>query len=105
DVESLRAQLSAFAARHLPQAGPQRSFNVRPITDLHLHGGYEESPAALDNLQRVQLFIALAAVILTIAVINFMNLSTARATHRAKEVGLKLSIGASRVQVMRQFLA
>jgi putative ABC transport system permease protein len=104
-VEDLRAQLPAFSARHLARQAVQRSFNPRPITDLYLNGSFQEQAATgIDNRERVRLFAALALCILVIAIINFMNLSTARSAQRAREVGLKLSLGASRAQLVGQFL-
>jgi len=55
------------------------------------------------RLQTVRVFSIIALVILIIACINFMNLSTARSAHRAREVGLRKVVGAQRYQVMRQF--
>jgi predicted permease len=55
------------------------------------------------RLASVRVFSLIAFVILIIACINFMNLSTARSAHRAREVGLRKVVGASRQQVMRQF--
>lgn len=73
--------------------------SIRPITKIHLHD--------LDGgglITYVYIFSVLALFILFIAVINFMNLSTARSSLRAKEVGVRKTIGANRVQIFKQLL-
>ncbi len=56
------------------------------------------------NIRYIRIFSTIAVIILVIACINFMNLSTARSEKRAKEIGLKKVVGASRVQLMAQFM-
>ncbi len=73
--------------------------DLQPLTDMHLRelgGG--------GRILYVYLFSALAFVVLVIAVVNFMNLSTARAEKRAKEIGIKKVLGSSRLQLIGQFL-
>ncbi len=75
------------------------------ITDIHLKSNLTEEIIPNGNLQYVYIFIAIAAFIILIACINFMNLSTARSANRAKEVGVRKSIGAFRSRLMAQFLS
>ncbi len=82
------------------------TFNLLKLTDLHLrssHLVFHFSPVS--NILSIYIFSATALFILLIAVINFMNLSTARSNRRAKEVGLRKVIGAQRPQLIRQFLS
>ncbi len=77
---------------------------VRPVTDIHLHS---HTPGELEpnfDIKYVRLFTMVAVFVLVIACINFMNLSTARATQRAKEVGLRKVVGANRRILTTQFL-
>ena len=72
---------------------------LQPLTEIHLHelsGG--------GRILYVYVFSALAFVVLLIAAVNFMNLSTARAEKRAKEIGIKKVLGSSRTQLVGQFL-
>ncbi len=75
---------------------------LMPLTRLHLHEffGYEKGAGAI---QYVYIFSVIAFIVLLIACINFMNLSTARSANRAKEVGLRKVVGAVRGHLVRQF--
>ncbi len=75
-----------------------------PFADLYLFGSFENGKQSGGRIEYVRLFSAIAIFILVIACINFMNLSTARATRRAKEVGVKKAIGADRSHLMSQYL-
>jgi putative ABC transport system permease protein len=68
---------------------------IYPYADVYLH--------YWGRMANIRIFSIIAFVILIIACINFMNLSTARSAHRAREVGLRKVVGAQRRQVMRQF--
>lgn len=74
-------------------------------SDRYLHGRYENGVQAGGRIEYVQLFSIIAIFILLIACINFMNLSTARATRKAKEVGIKKTVGAQRRSLIIQFLS
>ena len=105
DLDAVREGLPDFAQRHtLGEDGLPRILGIMPITDLYLKADLRSGNNALGNLARVKIFATIALSILVIAVINFMNLSTARASWRAMEVGLRFTVGAGRLQVMRQFL-
>ncbi len=76
---------------------------VAPLSDIHLHSyfGFGRSPGAI---MYVYVFSAIALFVLLIACINFMNLSTARSSIRAKEIGLRKVNGAARGHLIRQHL-
>ena len=79
-------------------------FVLQPLTSIHLysHSNYElTSPG---NVMYVYIFSAIAIFMLLIACINFINLSTASASKRAKEVGVRKVIGSGRLQLVKQFL-
>ena len=78
---------------------------LQPLTKIHLnpHINFEFSPTI--DMKYIYLFTSIALLILIIACINYMNLSTARASLRAKEIGVRKVIGAQRTQLVRQFLA
>ncbi len=85
-------------------AGNETQWKLVPITDIHLRSQREYEIEANGNITTVYLFAAIAAIVLLIACINFMNLATARSASRAKEIGVRKVIGSNRLQLLRQFL-
>jgi putative ABC transport system permease protein len=77
---------------------------VRPYSQGYLYGKYENGVQAGGRIEYVKLFSIIALFILIIACINFMNLSTAKASRRLKEVGIKKVVGASRGALIVQFM-
>ena len=88
----------------LKQRGVVRWYELQNLYDIHLKSRYEVEPGNPGNIQYVYLFGAIALFVQFIACFNFVNLSTARSTLRAKEVGLRKVFGAERRQLIRQFL-
>ena len=82
----------------------KEEYFLQPIQDIHLHSHLMNEPAANGNATWVYAMVIIALIILCIAWINYINLSTARAVDRAKEVGLRKVIGARRGQLIGQFL-
>jgi putative ABC transport system permease protein len=81
------------------------SLFLQQYSAKYLHGNYENGVPAGGRITYVRLFSVIALFILLIACINFMNLSTAQASGKMKEVGVKKTIGASRKSLIIQFLA
>lgn len=75
-----------------------------PFADMHLHGDFLNGKSIGGQIERIYLFIALAFGILLVACINFMNMATAKSARRAKEVGIKKTIGATRTSLIIQFI-
>lgn len=119
DYKKLQAKLPQFLIRHagpqlqdilhmtfakLEQGGNYFRFSIFPLKKIHL-----ESPAKYDmgskgDIKIVYIFSAIAIFILLIACVNFMNLSTARSSNRAKEVGVRKVLGSPRKYLIFQFL-
>ena len=78
---------------------------VQPVIDIHLKSDLSEEIAPNGNIQYLYIFAVIAFVIILVACINFMNLSTARSANRAKEVGVRKTIGAVRSRLIFQFIA
>jgi putative ABC transport system permease protein len=78
---------------------------LQPIRDIHLHSAEIHDGMRHGDIRFVWLFGAIAGFILLIACINFINLSTARSSNRAKEVGLRKTVGSSRGALIGQFLS
>lgn len=78
---------------------------IYPMAKWRLYGDFEEGKNVGGFIKYVRMFGILGFVVLLIACINFMNLSTARSEKRAKEVGVRKAIGSGRKQLIRQFLS
>lgn len=107
-VENMGAELNQFLEMSFDEfeaAGNSFEYFLQPLTDIHLYsngyGGFEPE----GNITYVYIFSAIAAFILIIACINFMNLSTARSANRAKEVGLRKVMGSLKGQLIGQFIS
>ncbi|HRI26172.1 MAG TPA: ABC transporter permease [Ferruginibacter sp.] len=86
------------------KAGNKLDYSLIPVTGIHLHSDYTFEITPSGNIQYVYIFSAVALFILILACINFMNLSTARSTKRAKEVGIRKVLGTERKTLIGQFL-
>lgn len=100
DAEQLNQKIAAFMQREYPES-TWRPF-VIPYASFYLHNTYKEGQAVGGRITYVKLFSIIALLVLAIACINFMNLSTARASRRMKEIGIKKTIGASRSSLIFQ---
>ena len=98
--EHVNQKIFGFIRTKLPES--RTDLRLMPFTRLHLHQffGYEKGAGAI---QYVYIFSIIAFIVLLIACINFMNLSTARSANRAKEVGLRKVVGAVKGHLVRQF--
>ncbi|MBX2844038.1 MAG: ABC transporter permease [Flammeovirgaceae bacterium] len=87
------------------ESGNAMGFYLQPLKDIHLKSDLMGELEANGDITYVYIFSAIAFFILLIAIINFMNLSTARSANRAKEVGVRKVLGSYRKQLIYQFLA
>ena len=78
---------------------------LQRFSDSYLYGTFENGVQSGGRIEYVRLFSIIAIFILAIACINFMNLSTARASRRAKEVGIRKSLGAQRESIIFQYIS
>jgi putative ABC transport system permease protein len=82
----------------------KKELHLQPVSTIHTTTGYKAEPTEPISPSFLHILLAIAGLIQLIACINFMNLSTARASKRAKEVGVRKVIGAERKDLMKQFL-
>ncbi|MFC2166901.1 FtsX-like permease family protein, partial [Acidobacteriota bacterium] len=93
-----------YVGQYLATRGSEYFYFLQPVSEIHLksHIRYETEPSG--NPVNIYLFLFVGLFILIIACLNFMNLSTARSSSRAKEVGLRKVVGAQRRQLINQFM-
>ncbi|MFC2083705.1 ABC transporter permease [Bacteroidota bacterium] len=85
-------------------AGNKVGYSLQPLTDIHLYSNLAGELEPNSDIQYVYIFSAIGLFILLLACVNFINLSTARASNRAKEVGIKKVVGSDRKNLIIQFL-
>jgi putative ABC transport system permease protein len=90
--------------KNFEQAGNYVKINLIPIKDIHLRSNRIAELGANADMNTIYIFSAIALFILLIACVNFMNLSTARSSNRAKEVGVRKVLGSPRKYLIAQFL-
>jgi len=98
-----QAKLAGLLKTKSAQAQARTLF-VQPFSAAYLHGTYENGVATGGRIAYVRLFALIAGLILVIASINFMNLFTAKASRRVKEVGIRKALGASRASLVAHYL-
>jgi len=104
-AQTLQAGMPAFVQKYFPDfVRNDITLQLFPLTDIHLrsHMDYEIQPNG--SMTTLYIFGSIALFVLLIACINFINLSTAQAAKRAKEVGMRKTLGSYKVQLVTQFL-
>ena len=118
DPKKLEASLPAFIDKHFGnyaranwgvppdwKASSTTTLFVQKVTDIHLRSHLDDEIEANGNITNVYMMSVIGLFIVLIACFNFVNLSTARATKRAKEVGMRKVVGAYRAQLINQYLS
>ena len=101
-IEQFKNKISGMIG--VRQENTTRTLTVVPYSDHYLYGNYENGKQAGGRIEYVRMFSIIALIILIIASINFMNLSTAKASRRLKEIGIKKAVGAGRKALIFQYL-
>ncbi|MFC4874583.1 ABC transporter permease [Negadavirga shengliensis] len=104
DQTAFEQKIPEFIDRRRGQSDYKYTFVVEPLKDAYLRTPAQRQPGETSSLANIYVFSIIGLFILAIAMINFMNLSTARSMERSKEVGIRKSIGASRKSLVYQFL-
>ncbi len=105
DVKNIETKLRAFLAKHekSKELFTTAALSLQPLTSIHLHSNLGSELEPNSNVKYSLYLSLLAFFIMVIACFNFMNLTSARAFSRAKEVGTRKVIGANRWQIAKQF--
>ena len=96
--------LNKYVGGQIAQLRIQMKAFLQPLTKIHLYSNLDAEVGANGSISYIYIFSAIAAFVLLIACINFMNLATARSAGRAQEVGLRKVVGAARNQLVKQFI-
>lgn len=107
DYKALEAKFDAFSQRHFQGnkvSGSVEKFHLQPLARAHLYSDYEYEIGDTGSATVVWGLFIIAVFIISIAWVNYINLSTARSVERAKEVGVRKVTGATRGELIRQFL-
>ncbi len=91
--------MESFAA-----AGNYYRYHSMPLTDIHLYSDRQSEMSANGSIQNVYILSFIALFLIVLASVNFMNLSTAHSLKRAKEVGIRKTLGSNKLDLVRQFL-
>jgi putative ABC transport system permease protein len=102
NIDAVNKKIDALVRRN--NKSKFQPFFLFPLSKLHLFGKFENGKSVGGAIEQIWLFMGLAFGILLIACINFMNMATAKSEKRAKEVGIKKTIGATRSSLVVQFL-
>lgn len=106
NVEALQAKFAKFMHDHLPTRVDVYQLYLQPFTDVYLDANtirYHRM-AKTGNRQYIYVFSIIAGFILFIACVNYINISTSKSARRGREVGMRKSLGATRLELMTQFL-
>jgi putative ABC transport system permease protein len=104
--EQAASKSKLLVKKHAPEIYStfQQQVTLQPLKDWHLYADFKNGVAVGGLIDYVRMFSIIGLLVLIIACINFMNLSTARSEKRAKEVGIRKTIGSQRSNLVIQFL-
>src|SRR5947208_9985655 len=107
DVKAFEKKLPAFGMKTIAKEMGIQDYHMelQPLTSIHLHSNLDYELSTNSSSSRVYMFIAIGLLILMIALINYMNLSTARSAMRVKEIGIRKVIGSSRSNLVGLFIS
>jgi len=120
NIENLQVQLQSMVGKYVIPwvqayfpgmteqsflaSGNYLNFSTIPLTDIHLHSNRHPEMSANGDIKNIYILSFIGLFLLVLASVNFMNLSTAHSLKRAKEVGVRKTLGSTKMELIRQFL-
>ena len=118
-LENLQEKIPALVKLHMESAikrimnisfdefisgGSNYAYHLQAVKDIHLRSEMSDDYAKRSSISNIYIFIIVALLVLSLAIINYVNLSSAKGMERAKEIGVRKIIGATRIEIIKQFL-
>ncbi|MFY0654905.1 MAG: ABC transporter permease [Cyclobacteriaceae bacterium] len=104
-IAQIERRLPDFLVNHVAEdALDWNALHIQKMTDIHLHSHLDDELGVNSDIKYVYTFSAIGLLILFIAIINYMNLATAKSANRAKEVGMRKVMGAGKPSLVSQFI-
>ncbi|WP_257666727.1 ABC transporter permease [Parapedobacter tibetensis] len=103
-ADAAQAQLNVLYQQHNTERGKDITLTLQPLHDIHFNRLYPSINGRIAQKTTLYGLMAVAAFLLLLGCINFINLTTAQASQRAKEIGIRKTMGSSKMQLIRQFL-
>lgn len=104
DPKKTNIALAALRKKHEKDAYLKTDHYLQPLSDIHFNGDYDLLSGERGHKPTLYGLLAVAAFLLLLGSINFINLTTAQATQRAKEIGIRKAVGSTKWQLVKQFL-
>ncbi len=104
DYKEFEKKLPGFMGNYKGDSNGTMTFLLQPLYDIHLRSYFNFDPAETSDIKYIYMFSIVAFVIMIIACINYMNLSTAQGIKRTAEIGIRKVVGACRKQLISQFM-
>ncbi len=107
NIKDIVSSMNKIVNNHVPKfvTDYKMHCDLQPLSDIHLGSHYDYEYAEVTDIKTIYIFISIACMVLLIACFNFINLSTAMASDRIKEIGLRKVAGSNKKQLFLQFIA
>ncbi len=103
-IPGVQQFMPGITEKQFKEAGNYLVYSTIPLTDIHLNSSRMAEMSANNDMQSIYILSFIAIFLIILASVNFMNLSTAHSLKRAKEVGVRKTLGSNKIELIRQFL-